>query len=282
MELTIFSSAILFLIVTLLLVIILLVAKKYLVPSGNVTIDINDGKKTLEVPQGSSLLSTLASQKIHLASACGGKGSCGQCKLQVIDGGGNILPTEAVHFSRKEQQAHWRLGCQVKVKDNLLIHLKEKKTGKYRDVVLPSSVAKNIQAYLDISKLKYDAWLFPSDKSSGKMSMRTNGGISIGKNGNVYQHEAQPKKAGEPLDVDSFGRIMRRVQKDLNLPYKLGTHSCRKTFGYWFMKQNQDDSFALAWLMKMLNHSSQAMTLHYIGLTKDNENEFYNSVDYGV
>ena len=121
MELTIFSSAILFLIVTLLLVIILLVAKKYLVPSGNVTIDINDGKKTLEVPQGSSLLSTLASQKIHLASACGGKGSCGQCKLQVIDGGGNILPTEAVHFSRKEQQAHWRLGCQVKVKDNLKI-----------------------------------------------------------------------------------------------------------------------------------------------------------------
>lgn len=172
--------------------------------------------------------------------------------------------------------------CKLKVKDNLLIHLKEKKTGKYRDVVLSSSVAKNIQTYLDISKVKYDAWLFPSDKSSGKMSMRTNGGISIGKNGNVYQHEAQPKKAGEPLDVDSFGRIMRRVQKDLNLPYKLGTHSCRKTFGYWFMKQNQDDAFALAWLMKMLNHSSQAMTLHYIGLTKDDENEFYNSVDYGV
>ena len=123
MELTIFSSAILFLIVTLLLVIILLVAKKYLVPSGNVTIDINGGKKTLEVPQGSSLLSTLATQQIHLASACGGKGSCGQCKLQVIEGGGNILPTETVHFSRKEQQANWRLGCQVKVKDNLKIQV---------------------------------------------------------------------------------------------------------------------------------------------------------------
>ncbi len=121
MELTIFTSAILFLIVTLLLVIILLVAKKYLVPSGNVTIDINDGKKMLEVSQGSSLLSTLATQGIHLASACGGKGSCGQCKVQVPDGGGNILPTETVHFSRKEQQANWRLGCQVKVKDNLKI-----------------------------------------------------------------------------------------------------------------------------------------------------------------
>ena len=123
MELTIFSSAILFLIVTLVLVIVLLVAKKYLVPSGNVTIDINGGKKTLEVPQGSSLLSTLATQQIHLASACGGKGSCGQCKVQVLEGGGNILPTETVHFSRKEQQAHWRLGCQVKVKDNLKIQV---------------------------------------------------------------------------------------------------------------------------------------------------------------
>ena len=123
MELTIFSSAILFLIVTLILVIVLLVAKKYLVPSGNVTIDINDGKKSLQVPQGSSLLTTLAAQDIHLASACGGKGSCGQCKVQVLEGGGNILPTETVHFSRKEQQAHWRLGCQVKVKDNLKIQV---------------------------------------------------------------------------------------------------------------------------------------------------------------
>ena len=123
MELTIFSSAILFLIVTLILVIILLVAKKYLVPAGNVTIDINDSKKTLQVPQGSSLLSTLATQDIHLASACGGKGSCGQCRVQVLEGGGNILPTETVHFSRKEQQAHWRLGCQVKVKDNLKIQV---------------------------------------------------------------------------------------------------------------------------------------------------------------
>lgn len=123
MELTIISSAILFLIVTLILVIILLVAKKYLVPSGNVTVDINSGKKSVEVPQGGSLLTTLAAQGIHLASACGGKGSCGQCKVQVLEGGGNILPTETVHFSRKEQQAHWRLGCQVKVKDNLKIQV---------------------------------------------------------------------------------------------------------------------------------------------------------------
>lgn len=120
-SLTVISSAVIFLIVTLLLVVILLVAKHYLVPSGKIHININDGKKDIEVETGSSLLATLAENDIHLASACGGKGSCGQCRVRVTEGGGNILPTETVHFSRKEQQAHWRLGCQVKVKEDMNI-----------------------------------------------------------------------------------------------------------------------------------------------------------------
>lgn len=120
-SLTVLSSAIIFLIVTLLLVVILLVAKHYLVPSGKIRISINDGKKEIEAETGSSLLSTLADNGIHLASACGGKGSCGQCRVRVTEGGGNILPTETVHFSRKEQQTHWRLGCQVKVKEDMEI-----------------------------------------------------------------------------------------------------------------------------------------------------------------
>ncbi len=120
---TVMASAMIFLIITLLLVITLLVARHYLVPSGKVSININDGTKQLEVETGSSLLSTLQSQGVMLSSACGGKGSCGQCKVQVVSGGGEILPTETVHFSRKEQQDHWRLGCQVKVKDNMEISL---------------------------------------------------------------------------------------------------------------------------------------------------------------
>ena len=120
-SLTVISSAAIFLIVTLLLVVVLLVAKHYFVPSGKIHININDGKKDLEVETGSSLLSTLAENGIHLASACGGKGSCGQCRVRVTEGGGNILPTETVHFSRKEQQANWRLGCQVKVKEDMNI-----------------------------------------------------------------------------------------------------------------------------------------------------------------
>lgn len=119
---TIISSAVIFLIVTLLLVVILLVAKYYLVPSGTAKIDIN-GKKELDVKVGSSLLTSLSEQKIFLASACGGKGSCAQCRVRVTEGGGEILPTEQVHFSRKEQQSGWRLGCQVKVKDNLSIEV---------------------------------------------------------------------------------------------------------------------------------------------------------------
>ena len=107
----------------LLLVALLLFVKSKLTPSGTVKIDINNGKKVVDVPQGGSLLATLADQKIFLPSACGGKGSCGQCKCRVLEGGGSILPTETVHFSRKQINDNWRLGCQVKVKDNLKIEI---------------------------------------------------------------------------------------------------------------------------------------------------------------
>ncbi len=113
------------LILILILVALLLILKAKLTPSGTVSIDINNGKKVVDVPQGGSLLATLAEQKIFLPSACGGKGSCGQCKCRVLEGGGSILPTETVHFSRKQINDHWRLGCQVKVKDNLKIEIPE-------------------------------------------------------------------------------------------------------------------------------------------------------------
>lgn len=109
-----------FLVITLLLVIVLLVAKRYLVSTGKVTVTINDDKK-VEVETGGPLLSALATQNVFLPSACGGKGSCGQCRVRVTQGGGEILPTEAVHFTRKEIKDDWRLACQVKVKNDLSI-----------------------------------------------------------------------------------------------------------------------------------------------------------------
>lgn len=122
-SLTVIASAIIFLVLTLLLVAILLLARHYLVASGKVKISINDGKKEIEIESGKSLLNSLHEGGVMLSSACGGKGSCGQCKIQVLEGGGDILPTETVHFSRREQQAHWRLGCQVKVKDNMKVQV---------------------------------------------------------------------------------------------------------------------------------------------------------------
>ena len=117
---TVLAGVGIFLIMTLLLVVILLVAKKFLVSSGNVTVTINSDRK-VEVESGRPLLSALATKNVFLPSACGGKGSCGQCKVQVTEGGGEILPTEAVHFTRKEIKDNWRLACQVKVKNDLEI-----------------------------------------------------------------------------------------------------------------------------------------------------------------
>lgn len=113
-----------FLVVTLLLVIVLLVAKSKLVPSGNVKLTIN-GEKEAEVPIGGTLLSTLQGENIYLSSACGGSGSCGQCRCRVVEGGGEILPTETGFFSRKEQKEHWRLACQTKVKEDMQVIVPE-------------------------------------------------------------------------------------------------------------------------------------------------------------
>ncbi len=124
----IIASVIVFLVLILLLVSILLGAKAKLVPSGPVTIKVN-GEKDLEVGSGGTLLSTLGEQKLFLPSACGGGGTCIQCKCIVTEGGGSILPTEEPHFTRKEIAQGWRLGCQVKVKEDMKIQIPEEVFG---------------------------------------------------------------------------------------------------------------------------------------------------------
>ena len=124
----ILTSIAVFLLTILLLVVILLVAKKYLSPSGKVTITVN-GERELSVEQGNNVMATLNENGIFLPSACGGKASCGQCKLQVVEGGGEILDSERSHFSRKEIKDHWRLGCQCKVKSDLQVKVPESVLG---------------------------------------------------------------------------------------------------------------------------------------------------------
>ncbi len=110
-----------FLLVILLLVTLLLYAKKKLTPQGIVSLDINDGQRVIEIDPGGTILNALSTQSVFLPSACGGGGTCGMCKCQVLEGGGEILPTEVGFFSRREQQAYWRLGCQVKVRGDMKI-----------------------------------------------------------------------------------------------------------------------------------------------------------------
>lgn len=121
-NLTVVAAVVIFWALTLLLVVILLVAKARLMPAGNRRITIN-GERTVETPAGATLLASLASNKIFLPSACGGGGSCGMCRCRVLSGGGEILPTETGFFTRKQQQEHYRLACQVKVKNDLQIQV---------------------------------------------------------------------------------------------------------------------------------------------------------------
>ena len=124
----IIASVIVFLVLILILVAVLLGAKAKLMPSGPVTININN-ERDLEVGSGGTLLSTLGENKLFLPSACGGGGTCIQCKCIVSEGGGTILPTEEPHFTRKEIADGWRLGCQVKVKQDMKITIPEEVFG---------------------------------------------------------------------------------------------------------------------------------------------------------
>ena len=121
---TVLITVFAFLAVILLLVSLLLFVKQKLAPSGPVKITVN-GDKTIEVPSGGTLLSTLGNEKIFLPSACGGGGSCIQCECHVHAGGGEALPTETPHFTRKELQHGVRLACQVKVKQDMEISIPE-------------------------------------------------------------------------------------------------------------------------------------------------------------
>ena len=134
MTTTILIAIAAFLVITLALVALLLYAKAKLTTSGAVTIDINNGEKVLTTESGSTLLATLANNKVFLPSACGGGGSCGMCKCQVLEGGGEILPTEVNFFTRRQQAEKWRLGCQVKVKENLRIHIDDAVLGEVHGI----------------------------------------------------------------------------------------------------------------------------------------------------
>lgn len=184
---TIFASILVFLAVILLLVTLLLYAKKKLTPQGNVVITINDEKK-VEVQPGSSLLSTLSEKNIFLPSACGGGGTCGTCRVQVVSGGGEILPTEVGFFNRKQILDHWRLACQVKVRQDLSIKVPEEVFGIKKwecEVVSNRNVATFIKEF--VLKLPNSERL--DFKSGGYIQIEVPANIEIDYKRDIYVEE---------------------------------------------------------------------------------------------
>ena len=142
-------SAAVFLFVILLLVVMLLYARYKLTPQGDVQLKVND--KEFTVSPGTTVLNTLSNNEIFLPSACGGGGTCGMCKCQVLEGGGSILPTETGFFTRKEQQQQWRLGCQVKIREDMTIQIPEEVMGIKKwecEVVSNNNVATFIKEFV--------------------------------------------------------------------------------------------------------------------------------------
>jgi Na+-transporting NADH:ubiquinone oxidoreductase subunit F len=133
MDITILLGVGMFTATVVTLVFVILIARNYLVSSGDVTIAINDDpSKSVTVAAGGKLLSTLAAEGIFLASACGGGGTCAQCRCRVTGGGGSILSTEEGHFTRGEIRDNWRLSCQVAVKQDMSIEVPEDAIGVQR------------------------------------------------------------------------------------------------------------------------------------------------------
>ena len=120
-------------------------------PAGTVKVNINEGYLELETEPGNTLLTTLSNNKILLPSACGGGGTCAMCRCKIEEGGGSILPTETGFFTRKEQNENWRLACQVKVKENMKIHIHQEVLGVKKwecEVVSNNNVATFIKEFV--------------------------------------------------------------------------------------------------------------------------------------
>lgn len=166
---TIITAAIIFLVIIWLLVAILLYARKKMVPEGKVKITIN-GEKEVEHERGCSLLQALSDEKVFVPSACGGGGSCGTCRGKVLSGGGEILPTELAHISRKQAAEHYRLFCQVKVREDMEIEIPKEFFGikKWKCTVLSNN---NVATFIKQLVLK-----LPDGE---KMNFKSGGYIQI-------------------------------------------------------------------------------------------------------
>jgi len=222
--LTVTTTLIVFLAVVLLLVSILLFAKAKLSPSGKIKITINHDT-VLEVDGGGTLLSTLGSNGIFLPSACGGGGTCVQCTCQVLSGGGNILPTEAPHFSRKQIADNYRLGCQVKVKEDMEIHIHEEILG------IKEWEAEVVSNYSVASFIKEFIVQIPEDmdyKAGGYIQIRIPKCdipySSIDITAHPEEHPGEPEKFKKEWDTFNLWPLVMKNDDDVVRAYSMASY----------------------------------------------------------
>lgn len=211
------SSVLVFLIVTLALVGVLLYAKKKLSPQGMVKININ-GETEIKVAPGSTLLSTLSSEKIFLPSACGGGGTCAMCKCQVPEGGGSILPTEVGYFTRRQIKENWRLGCQVKVRNDMKIEIPAEIFGIKKwecEVVSNHNVATFIKEF--VIKLPEGEHL--DFRSGGYIQIDVPGGIEVN-----YADMAVEDQYREEWDKFDMWNLKMKNPEPIYRAYSMANH----------------------------------------------------------
>lgn len=222
--LTVTTTLIVFLLVVLLLVSILLFAKAKLAPSGKIKITINHDK-VIEVDGGGTLLGTLGSYGIFLPSACGGGGTCIQCTCQVLSGGGNILPTEEPHFSRKQIADNYRLGCQVKVKEDMEIHIHEEILG------IKEWEAEVVSNYSVASFIKEFIVQIPEDmdyKAGGYIQIRIPKCVvpysSIDITAHPEEHPGEPDKFKKEWDTFNLWPLVMQNDEDVVRAYSMASY----------------------------------------------------------
>ena len=215
---TIIASITVFLIFVMLLVSIILFAKSKLAPSGPVKLVIN-GQDPMIVDGGSTILTTLGNRKIFLPSACGGGGTCAMCKCQVLEGGGEILPTEEPYFSRKEIADHWRLGCQVKVKQDMVIKIPEEIFGikKWECEVISND---NVATYIKEFVVKLPEGEFLEFESGGYIQLDVPS-IEVNFKTDLYNI---PEKFRDDYDKFNIWDLLMKNEEPIFRAYSMANH----------------------------------------------------------
>ena len=204
--------------IVLVLAIVILFAKSKLVNSGDITIEINeDPSKAIKLPAGGKLLGALASEGIFLSSACGGGGSCGQCKVKVLHGGGDILPTELSHISKKEAKEGWRLSCQVNVKTDMEVEVEPEIFGVKK---WECTVISNDNKATFIKELKL---AIPEGE---EVPFRAGGYIQIEAEPHIvkYSDFDVPQEYREDWDKFNLFRYVSKVDEPLTRAYSMASY----------------------------------------------------------